>query len=96
MLQTANFTDARNNFKNFCDDVVDKKTTLIITRKDDKNVVVQCLDSYNLVNQELNDLKREMAIYKRLSQAVEEAGMSDGIDSDLVFDKAMAIIQGQG
>jgi hypothetical protein len=37
-----------------------------------------------------------MAIYKRLSQAIEEAETSDGIDSDVVFDKAMAIIQGQG
>ena len=33
MLQTVNFTDARNNFKNFCDDVVENKTTLIVTRR---------------------------------------------------------------
>lgn len=36
-----------------------------------------------------------MAIYKRLRQAEIEAETSDGTDSDVVFDKAMAIIEGQ-
>lgn len=95
MLQTANFTHARDHLKTYCDDVVENNATLIITRKDDKNVVVQSLDDYNYTNQELNNLKREMAIYKRLRQAEIEAETSDGTDADIVFDKAMAIIKGQ-
>lgn len=44
MLQTANFTHARDHLKTYCDDVVENNSTLIITRKDDKNVVVQSLE----------------------------------------------------
>jgi antitoxin YefM len=95
MLQTANFTHARDHLKTYCDSVVDNNATLIITRKDDKNVVVQSLDSYNYTNQELNNLKKEMAIYKRLRQAEIEAETNDGTDATIVFDKAMAIIKGQ-
>ena len=95
MLQTVNFTEARANLRAYCDDVINHHTTLIITSKDDKNVVVQSLDHYNLINQELNHLKKEMAIYKRLRQAEIEAQTNDGTDVDIVFDKAMAIIQNQ-
>ena len=95
MLKTANFTHARDNLKIFCDDVVDNNAILLITRKNHKNVIIQSLENYNFANQELNNLKKEMAIYKRLRQAEIEAKKSSGTDVDIILNKAMAIIEGK-
>jgi len=95
MLKTANFTHARENLKTFCDDVVDNNATLLITRKNHKNVIIQSLENYNFANQELNNLKKEMAIYKRLRQAEIEAKKSSGTDMDIILNKAMVIIEGK-
>lgn len=46
MLAT-NFTNVRNNFKEFCDKVINDAQPVIVTRKDDKNVVLISLDEYN-------------------------------------------------
>lgn len=35
------------NFKGYCDRVVDDNETLIVTRKNDKNVVIISLDEWN-------------------------------------------------
>ena len=95
MLQTANFSEARTNLKTYCDDVVDNNATLIITRKDDKNVVVQSLDNYNLINNELVSLKKELYIQKRMVQAERELANGELVSSDDVFAEMRAIVEGK-
>lgn len=46
MLAT-NFTNVRNNFKKYCDKVIEDAQPVIVTRKDDKNVVIISLEEYN-------------------------------------------------
>ena len=46
MLAT-NFTNVRNNFKEYCDKAIDDAQPVIVTRKDDRNVVIISLDEYN-------------------------------------------------
>lgn len=46
MLAT-NFSNIRNNLKNYCDEVTDNGETVIITRKNDKNVVLISLEKFN-------------------------------------------------
>ena len=46
MLAT-NFTNVRNNFKKYCDKVIEDAQPVIVTRKNDKNVVIISLDEYN-------------------------------------------------
>lgn len=46
-MLAANFTSVRENFKSYCDKVNDDCETVIITRKDDKNVVMISLEAYN-------------------------------------------------
>lgn len=46
MLAT-NFSNIRNNLKNFCDQATDNNETIVITRKNDKNVVLISLEKFN-------------------------------------------------
>lgn len=46
MLAT-NFTNVRNNFKKYCDKVIEDAQPIIVTRKNDKNVVIISLEEYN-------------------------------------------------
>ena len=53
MLAT-NFTNLRNNFKDYCDKVIDDAQPVIITRKNDKNVVLISLDEYNNMQENMH------------------------------------------
>lgn len=46
-MLAVNYSTIRNNLKNYCDKVTDDCETVIITRKDEKNVVLMGLDEYN-------------------------------------------------
>ncbi len=43
----ANYSNVRENFKSYCDKINDENETVIITRKDNKNVVLMSQDEYN-------------------------------------------------
>lgn len=53
----VNYTNARENFKAYCDKVNDEDETIIITRKDNKNVVLISQDEYNNMLQNIKVLK---------------------------------------
>ena len=70
MLAT-NFSNMRENFKSYCDKVVDDCETVIVTRKDDKNVVLMSLDQYNNIMENLEILKNPeyfMKLYESIKQ----------------------------
>lgn len=46
MLAT-NFTDARRDFKRYCDEAVKNSETVVVTRKNHENIVILSLDKYN-------------------------------------------------
>lgn len=52
-MLAANYTEARNNFKKYCDEVTDNYEQVIITRKGNKNVVLLSLDEYNNMRENL-------------------------------------------
>ena len=95
MLQTANFTQARDNLKTFCDDVIKNNSTLIIVRKDEQNVVVQSLESYNLIQRELKMLKEELFIQKRMLIAQKEIKEGKSKPASEVFSNMRAIVEGR-
>ncbi len=43
----VNYSTVRENLKTYCDKAVDDFETIIITRKDDRNVVLMSIDEYN-------------------------------------------------
>ena len=48
-MLAVNYSTIRNNLKDYCDRVTDENETVIITRKDEKNVVIISLDEYNSI-----------------------------------------------
>ena len=46
-MLAVNYSTIRNNLKNYCDEATDKDETIIVTRKQEKNVVILSLDNYN-------------------------------------------------
>lgn len=46
-MLAVNYTNLRENMKSYTDKVTDKYETMIVTRKNDKNVVMISEESYN-------------------------------------------------
>lgn len=46
-MLAVNYSTIRNNLKDYCDKVTDEHETVIVTRKDEKNVVILSLEEYN-------------------------------------------------
>ena len=46
-MLAVNYSTLRTNLKDYCDTVTDEYETVIVTRKDEKNVVLISLDEYN-------------------------------------------------
>ncbi len=48
-MLAVNYSTIRNNLKAYCDEVTDNNETVIVTRKNKKNVVMLSLDQYNQI-----------------------------------------------
>ena len=46
-MLAVNYSTIRNKLKEYCDRVTDDRETVIVTRKDEKNVVIISLEEYN-------------------------------------------------
>ncbi len=46
-MLAVNYSTIRNNLKNYCDEATDNNEVVIVTRKEEKNVVIISLDNYN-------------------------------------------------
>ena len=48
-MLAVNYSTIRNNLKSYCDELTDHNETVIVTRKDEKNVVILSLEKYNQI-----------------------------------------------
>ena len=46
-MLAVNYSTIRRNLKDYCDQATDNNETVIVTRKDEKNVVIISLEQYN-------------------------------------------------
>ncbi len=46
-MLAVNYSTIRNNLKDYCDRVTEQNETVIVTRKDEKNVVIISLEEWN-------------------------------------------------
>ena len=46
-MLAVNYSTIRNNLKTYCDEATDNDETVIVTRKDEKNVVIISMEKYN-------------------------------------------------
>ncbi|MBT2582891.1 type II toxin-antitoxin system prevent-host-death family antitoxin [Planococcus sp. ISL-109] len=75
-MEAVNYSSLRNNLKEYSDRVTDDFETIIVTRKNDKNVVMMSADEYNNLMESVYLLGNE-ANRKRLMESkkqLEEGG----------------------
>lgn len=56
-MLAANYTTLRNHLKEYCDKVCDENETLIITRKEERNVVLMSLEQYTRIEKYLRNIQ---------------------------------------
>ena len=49
-MLAVNYSTLRNNLKGYCDRATDENETVIVTRKEEKNVVIISLENYNALS----------------------------------------------
>ena len=54
-MLAVNYSTIRENLKSYCDKVTDNNETVIVTRKDEKNVVIISLDEWNALQRALRN-----------------------------------------
>ncbi|QIB68564.1 type II toxin-antitoxin system Phd/YefM family antitoxin [Aminipila butyrica] len=77
-MLAVNYSTIRNNLKNYCDLVTENCETVIVTRKDEKNVVMISLDKYNNMLENLF-IMSDKVNYERLLESKEQFDKHQGI-----------------
>ena len=70
MLAT-NYTTCRRDFKSYCDKAVRERETIIVTRKNDENIVMMSLDSYNNLMANL-EIRSNRTNYQHIMEGVHQ------------------------
>ena len=70
-MLAVNYSTYRSNLKEYCDRVTNDSEIIIVTRKDEKNVVVMSLDEYNNIVENLKILKNP-SYFTELFQSLQQ------------------------
>lgn len=66
-MLAVNYSTIRNSLKDYCDKAIEGET-IIVTRKNEKNVVVMSLDQYNQMQKMINNAKYLAMLQKSLDE----------------------------
>ncbi len=86
-MLAVNYSTIRENLKAYCDRVTDNNETVIVTRKDEKHVVIISLDEWNSLQKALRNteylgkLNRSIADVKDgrvITKSIDELEAMDG------------------
>ncbi|MCD8140897.1 MAG: type II toxin-antitoxin system prevent-host-death family antitoxin [Planctomycetaceae bacterium] len=78
-----NYTTAREHFKKYCDAAVHDSETIIVTRKQDENVVILSEAEYNNLMENLY-IRSDTADYERLLKSIDQLKRGKGTKRELV------------
>lgn len=67
-MLAKNYSDVRNNMKLLCDTIVDDGETVIVTRKDDRHIVMMSLDEYNNLMENIH-VRKSTNNYNRILES---------------------------
>lgn len=70
-MLAVNYSTIRSNLKDYCDKATDENETVIVTRKDEKNVVLISLEQYNHIMKSLRNAEYLEKIDKSMQQIKE-------------------------
>lgn len=85
-MLAVNYSTIRSNLKNYCDKATDENETVIVTRKNEKNVVIMSLDKYNaivksarnaeyldMIDRSMEQIKQDKVVVKTMEELEEMA-----------------------
>ena len=79
-MLVANYTSLRNNLKDYCDQATDDNEIVLVTRKNDKNVVLMSLERLNQLEKEL----RNAMYLAKVEKAFKQLDDGKGIGHELI------------
>lgn len=82
-MNAINFSDLRKNLKSYLDQVYEDHEPLIVTRKNNENVVLLSIEDYNSL-METNYLLSNITNSKRLIQSIEKARSGKTVKKELI------------
>lgn len=85
-MLAVNYSTIRSKLKDYCDKATEENETVIVTRKDEKNVVIMSLDKYNdimraarnaeyldMIDRSMEQVKRGKVVVKTMEELEEMA-----------------------
>ena len=79
-MLAVNYSTIRNNLKDYCDKATNDGETVIVTRKNEKNVVLMSLEQYN----EMQKALRNAQYLARIDQGVKQFESGQGQVHELI------------
>ena len=82
-MLAVNYSTLRNNLKAYCDRTTDDMETVVVTRKNEKNIVMMSLAAYNNIMENLF-IASNRTNYKHILDGVHqlESGHAHGVSSE--------------
>lgn len=79
----TNYSEVRNNLKTYCDKATKDYETIIITRKNNENVVLMSEEEYNNLMENLY-IRLNLKYYQRLVESIKEVEKGNVKEHDLI------------
>lgn len=79
-MLAVNYSTIRSKLKEYCDKATEEHETVIVTRKDEKNVVLMSLDQYNEIMKAL----RNAEYLAKIDRAFQQLEAGQGQPHELV------------
>ena len=79
----TNYSEVRNNLKTYCDKATKDYETIIITRKNNENVVLMSEEEYNDLMENLY-IRSNLKYYQRLVESIKEVEKGNVKEHDLI------------
>ncbi len=79
----TNYSEVRNNLKAYCDKATKDYETIIITRKNNENVVLMSEEVYNNLMENLY-IRSNLKYYQRLVESIKEVEKGNVKEHDLI------------
>ena len=79
----TNYSEVRNNLKTYCDKATKDYETIIITRKNNENVVLMSEEKYNNLMENLY-IRSNLKYYQKLVESIKEVEKGNIKEHDLI------------
>ena len=79
-MLAVNYTTIRNHLKDYCDAATEGNETVIVTRKNEKNVVIMSLEQYN----QITKAARNAEYLAMIDRSMEQLASGNGKAHELI------------